>query len=223
MEAHCLCPFTFFQSLYAIFLNLKFFFLIDLYLCRCSSFLFFIALTIYSFAQLTLYFISVSTSPSSFLSLLNPRYPLCFPPSLSPSVSFVLFFLPSLNSELCRGCIIDRHLYLWHLLLLSLLLPSLVLSPSFPRAVCAWPDAAWQVLRPTSIFHTSTTHINTNAHKIVHIHIQQLSQNVCAWGAQEWRVVMGGRRIKITFPLPSRLCDSACRGDFDKCYNAMKA
>lgn len=39
--------------------------------------------------------------------------------------------------------------------------PSLFPPPPFPaQYVCVWPDAAWQVLRPTSIFHTLTAHIN---------------------------------------------------------------
>lgn len=77
---------------------------------------------------------------------------------------------PSLTTELSGGCIIDRRLYLWHLLLRSVPLPlSFSLSPpSLPRSVCAWPDSAWQVLRPTSIFHTNTTHTRTQNRAYTH-------------------------------------------------------
>lgn len=68
----------------------------------------------------------------------------CFRVSLSPP-QFLSFFpiLPSLHSELSGGCIIDRHLYLWHLLLLTppSLPLSLPLSPSL--SVClAWCSLA---------------------------------------------------------------------------------
>lgn len=50
---------------------------------------------------------------------------------------------------------------------------SLFPPPPFPtQYVCVWPDAAWQVLRPTSIFHTLTAHINRHTHIYTHTNTQ---------------------------------------------------
>ena len=75
--------------------------------------------------------------PFSLFRLIYVLQSNCFRVTLSLP-QFLSFYpiLPSLHSELSGGCIIDRHLYLWHLLLLippSLPL-SLPLSPSL--SVC---------------------------------------------------------------------------------------
>lgn len=142
---------------------------------------------------------------------------------LLPSLYFFFVpILPSLHSELSGGCIIDKHLYLWHLLRLSFpLTPSFSPPPSLARCVPGLMQLGRYLGQHQSFIQTPHTH----THRKLCIHIQQLCQNVCAWGAQEQRVALGGRSIKITLSppcLPSRVCDSRCRGDFDKCYTAVK-
>lgn len=69
----------------------------------------------------------------SFLPLLNHRHP---PAPCYPLPSQFQSFFPiftSLKAELCGSCIIDRHLHLWHLLLLS----SSPFSPPLSIKQCA--------------------------------------------------------------------------------------
>ena len=82
--------------------------------------------------------------PFSLFRLIYVLQSNCFRVTLSLP-QFLSFYpiLPSLHSELSGGCIIDRHLYLWHLLLLTppSLPLSLPLSPSL--SVClAWCSLA---------------------------------------------------------------------------------
>lgn len=156
-----------------------------LYLRSCS--IFFVTLTIYSIPPFTLSFVFICMSPSSlsFLSLLNPylcliiklfsSYPLLpslfFPsplprslpqfysshhafPSCLPSIVSSVEVALLIGISICGICSFSRS-------------PALPLSfspPLSPRSVCAWPDAAWQVLRPTSIFHINTTHTQNCAY-----------------------------------------------------------
>lgn len=116
---------------------------------------------IYSFAPFILYLsLSLCSPPLSVFSLLNPY--LCLIIKLFPNYPLLpsLRFIRSLPS-----CPPSKVSSVEVALLIGISIcgicsfpPSLFLSPSLPRSVCAWPDAAWQVLRPTSIFHTNTTH-----------------------------------------------------------------
>jgi len=128
-----------------------------------------------------------------------------------------------LDRELSGGCIIDRHLYPWHLRLPPP--PPSVLPPlSLAQCVPGLMQLGRYLGQHQSFIQTPPPPIHTRTHKTVDILYRKRSQNVCTRGAEEQGVALGGRRIKITAPPPCLppICQSPRGGDFNEGDTAMK-
>lgn len=157
-----------------------------------------------SFFLLNPYLLFITKLYSFVLSPLTPSF--SFVPALPSTESSVEVAL-LIGISVCGICSFSHYS---------------LFSPSLPRSMCAWPDAAWQVLRPTSIFHANTTH--THTYKVCIFTNSSPLKCLCT-GRIGTEGGKGKKECKNNFSSPwplSRLCDSQSRGGSEKRYTPTK-